>query len=179
MTSSPVRIISSVYRFSEMPLWDATKPVMRSCICSNQRMVWGTPSIMPEWRTGWTVMVAVGTMKLRWALTASGMPMEWPPPSTTAALGLEMLAMSSAHGVEQDQQALDGGVFLHGHQLGDDMLILGGLLALGRFHMALHLSDDRQAVDGVSSPGAVNAAHILDLLFFQPLLLHGDVLLFL
>ena len=103
-------------------------------------------------------------MKLRWALTASGMPMEWPPPSTTAALGLE---------------ALDGGVFLHGHQLGDDVLILGGLLSLGRFHMALHLPDDSQAVDGVSSTGAVNAAHILDLLFFQPLLLHGDVLLFL
>ena len=96
MTSSPVRIISSVYRFSEMPLWAATKPVIRSCICSNQRMVWGTPKIIPEWRTGWTVMVAVGTMKLRWALTASGMPMEWPPPSTTAALGFEMLAMSSA-----------------------------------------------------------------------------------
>ena len=38
--------------------------------------------------------------------------------------------------------------------------------------MALHLPDDRQAVDGVSSPGTVNAAHILDLLFFQPLLLH-------
>ena len=84
-----------------------------------------------------------------------------------------------AHGVEQDQQALDGGVLLYGHQLGDDVLILGGLLALGCFHMALHLPDDRQAVDGVSSPGAVNAAHILDLLFFQPLLLHGDVLLFL
>ena len=84
-----------------------------------------------------------------------------------------------AHGVEQDQQALDGGVLLHGHQLGDDVLILGGLLALGRFHMALHLPDDSQAVDGVSSPGTVNAAHILDLLFFQPLLLHGDVLLFL
>ena len=43
-----------------MPLWPATKPVMRSCICSNQRMVWGTPRIMPEWRTGCTVMVAVG-----------------------------------------------------------------------------------------------------------------------
>ena len=59
-------------------------------------MVWGTPKIMPEWRTGWMVMVAVGTIKLRRALTASGIPMECPPPSTTAALGLEMLAMSSA-----------------------------------------------------------------------------------
>lgn len=134
-------------------------------------------------------MVAVGTMKLRWALTASGMPMEWPPPSTTAALGLgdagdELRQRKPrlhipAHRIEQDQQALNGGVFLHGHQLGDDVLIFCGLLALGRFHMALHLPDDSQAVDGVSSPGAVNAAHILDLLFFQPLLLHGDVLLFL
>ena len=79
-----------------MPLWPATKPVMRSCICSNHRMVWGTPKIMPEWRTGCTVIVAVGTIKLRRALTASGMPMEWPPPSTTVALGFEMLAMSSA-----------------------------------------------------------------------------------
>ena len=59
------------------------------------------------------------------------------------------------------------------------MLIFCGLLALRRFHMALHLPDDSQAVDGVGSPGTVNAAHILDLLFFQPLLLHGDVLLFL
>ena len=121
-------------------------------------------------------------MKLRWALTASGMPMEWPPPSTPVALGFELRKSRlhiPAHGVEQDQQALDGGVFLHGHQLGDDVLILGGLLSLGRFHMALHLPDDSQAVDGVSSPGTVNAAHILDLLFFQPLLLHGDVLLFL
>ena len=59
------------------------------------------------------------------------------------------------------------------------MLIFCGLLALGRFHMALHLPDDSQTVDGVSAPGTVNAAHILDLLFFQPLLLHGDVLLFL
>ena len=51
-------------------------------------MVWGTPKIMPEWRTGWMVMVAVGTMKLRRALTASGIPMECPPPSTRLALGL-------------------------------------------------------------------------------------------
>ena len=79
-----------------MPLWAATKPVMRCCICSKQCMVCGTPKISPECRTGCTVMVAVGTMKLCRALTANGMPMECPPPSTSVALGLEMLAISSA-----------------------------------------------------------------------------------
>ena len=121
-------------------------------------------------------MVAVGTMKLRRALTASGMPMECPPPSTTAALGLEMLAISSAaHGVQDDQQALHRRVLLHGHQLRDDMLILGGLLPLRRFHMALDLPHHGQAVDGVGAFGAVDAAQILDLLFFQPLLFHRGV----
>ena len=51
---------------------------------------------MPEWRTGCTVIVAVGTTKLRRADTASGMPMEWPPPSTRVALGLLTPAISSA-----------------------------------------------------------------------------------
>ena len=171
MTSSPVRIISSVYRFSEMPLWDATKPVMRSCICSNQRMVWGTPSIMPLGADGQRDAdgVAPAQHHRRTGLGDAGDELRQRKPRLHIP----------AHRIEQDQQALDGGVLLHGHQLGDDVLILGGLLALRRFHMALHLPDDRQAVDGVSSPGTVNAAHILDLLFFQPLLLHGDVLLFL
>ena len=79
-----------------MPLWAATKPVMRCCICSKLRMVCGTPRMTPECRTGCTVMVAVGTMKLRRALTASGIPMECPPPSTSVALGLDTLAISSA-----------------------------------------------------------------------------------
>ena len=48
ITSSPVRSISSVYRFAVMPLCPATKPVIRSCICSNHRMVWGMPRIIPE-----------------------------------------------------------------------------------------------------------------------------------
>ena len=51
---------------------------------------------MPEWRTGWTVIVAVGTIKLCRAATASGMPMECPPPSTSVALGLLTPAISSA-----------------------------------------------------------------------------------
>ena len=51
---------------------------------------------MPECRTGCTVMVAVGTIKLRRADTASGMPMECPPPSTSVAVGLLTPAISSA-----------------------------------------------------------------------------------
>ena len=51
---------------------------------------------MPECRTGCTVMVAVGTIKLRRAATASGMPMECPPPRTSVALGLAELAINSA-----------------------------------------------------------------------------------
>ena len=77
-------------------------------------------------------MVAVGTMKLRRALTASGIPMECPPPSTS---------------VQQHQQTFDARIFLRGHQLRDDMLILRGLLALRRFRMAFDLADDGQAVD--------------------------------
>ena len=34
-------------------------------------------------RTGWTVMLAVGTIRLFLAETASGIPMECPPPSTS------------------------------------------------------------------------------------------------
>ena len=81
----------------------------------------------------------------------------------------------AAHGVQDDQQALHRRVLLHGHQLRDDMLILGGLLPLGRFHMALDLPHHGQAVDGVGAFGAVDAAQILDLLFFQPLLFHRGV----
>ena len=39
----------------------------------------------------------MGTIKLRRAATASGMPMEWPPPSTSVALGLLTPAISSAN----------------------------------------------------------------------------------
>ena len=38
--------------------------------------------------------------------------------------------------------------------------------------MAFDLPHDRQAVDGVPPAGAIDAAQIFDLLFFQPLLLH-------
>ena len=43
-----------------------------------------------------TVIVAVGTIKLRCADTASGMPMECPPPSTRVAVGFVTPAISSA-----------------------------------------------------------------------------------
>ena len=129
-------------------------------------------------------MVAVGTMKLRRALTASGIPMECPPPSTSVALGLEMLAISSAsarpaphrrHRVQQHQQPLDAGVLLHRHQLRDDVLVLGGLLPLRRFSVPFDLADDGQAVDDMTAPAQGDRAQILDILFFHPVLLCGGV----
>ena len=77
-----------------------------------------------------------------------------------------------AHGVQQYQQALDPGVLLHGGQLGDHMLILGGLLPLRRFRVPLDLADDGQAVDGMAAPGQGDRTVVLDAFFFQPLLVH-------
>ena len=51
---------------------------------------------VPLIRTGWMVMAAEGTAKLRWAATANGTPMEWLPPKTMAAVGLVSPAISSA-----------------------------------------------------------------------------------
>ena len=42
------------------------------------------------------VMVALGAMKERPAATASGTPMEWPPPSTREAVGFSIPAINSA-----------------------------------------------------------------------------------
>ncbi len=42
------------------------------------------------------VMAAEGTINDRLADTAKGTPMEWPPPRTREAVGLDMLAISSA-----------------------------------------------------------------------------------
>ena len=107
-------------------------------------------------------MVAVGTIKLCRALTASGMPMECPPPSTSAGAGLgdagDQLCQRkaglhiAAHRVQQHQKPLDAGVLLHRHQLGNDVLIFGGLLPLRRFGMPFDLADDGQAVDDMTAP---------------------------
>lgn len=104
-------------------------------------------------------MVAVGTIKLRRADTANGIPMEWPPPSTSVALGLfhpgdklgqgEASFHITAHGVQNDQQAFDLRVLLNIHQLRDDVLILGGFLGIRGQGVALDGTDDSQAVDGV------------------------------
>ena len=51
---------------------------------------------VPLMRTGWMVMAALGTAKLRRAATARGTPMEWLPPRTMETVGLVMPAMSSA-----------------------------------------------------------------------------------
>ena len=51
---------------------------------------------VPLIRTGWMVMAALGTAKLRRAATARGTPMEWLPPRTMETVGLVMPAISSA-----------------------------------------------------------------------------------
>ena len=81
----------------------------------------------------------------------------------------------AAHRVQQHQQPLDAGVLLHRHQLGDDVLVLGGLLPLRRFGMPFDLADDGQAVDDMTAPGQGDRAQILDILFFHPVLLCGGV----
>ena len=58
----------------------------------------------------------------------------------------------AAHRVQQHQQPLDAGVLLHRHQLGDDVLVLGGLLPLRRFSVPFDLADDGQAVDDMTAP---------------------------
>ena len=55
----------------------------------------------------------------------------------------------SADGVQDNHQPLDGGVLLDGDQLGDDVLILGGLVLRGQDVVPLDLPDDGQAVDDV------------------------------
>ena len=81
----------------------------------------------------------------------------------------------AAHRVQQHQQPLDAGVLLHRHQLGDDVLVLGGLLPLRRFGVPFDLADDGQAVDDMTAPAQGDRAQILDILFFHPVLLCGGV----
>ena len=81
----------------------------------------------------------------------------------------------AAHRVQQHQQPLDAGVLLHRHQLGDDVLVLGGLLPLRCFSVPFDLADDGQAVDDMTAPAQGDCAQILDILFFHPVLLCGGV----
>ena len=84
-------------------------------------------------RTGCTVIDAVGTIMLRRADTASGIPIECPPPSTSDTVGFFIPAISSAmaspclnvaaHGVQQNEQPVDLLALLHGGQQRQHMLI--------------------------------------------------------
>ena len=81
----------------------------------------------------------------------------------------------AAHRVQQHQQPLDAGIFLHRHQLWDDVFVLGGFLPLRRFGVPFDLADDGQAVDDMTAPAQGDRAQILDILFFHPVLLCGGV----
>jgi len=50
----------------------------------------------PFIRTGWSVIVALGTIKDFFPETASGTPIECPPPSTRETVGFFIPAISSA-----------------------------------------------------------------------------------
>ena len=65
----------------------------------------------------------------------------------------------AAYCIQNDQQAFDSRVFLHSHQLRDDMLVLRCFLALRRKGMPLYLPNHRKAVDGVLALGGEHAAH--------------------
>ena len=45
---------------------------------------------------GWMVIEAEGAISVTLPATASGMPMEWPPPNTSVTVGLVMPAIISA-----------------------------------------------------------------------------------
>ena len=106
-------------------------------------------------------MVAVGTMKLRRADTASGMPMECPPPQYQGGAGFadpgDQLGQGqagfhiAAHRVQDHQQPFDGRVLLNVHQLRDHMFVLGGFLVFRRQRVALDGADHGQAVDGMAA----------------------------
>ena len=116
---------------------------------------------MPVKRTGWMVIDADGAMNERRAATASGTPMEWPPPSTSETVGLDMPAIRlgdgqprlhiAPGGVEQHQQPVHLIALLHRGQLGIICSYFGGLGILRQDLVPLNLAGDGDAVD--DTPG--------------------------
>lgn len=64
---------------------------MRSCKRSKYWYVWGAAMIVPLVRTGWMVIDADGAIIVTIGATASGTPMECPPPSTSETVGFSSL----------------------------------------------------------------------------------------
>lgn len=120
--------------------------------------------IVPFMRTGWMVMAADAAIKLRFAATASGTPIECPPPSTSDTVGFVMPAISSrdgksgldvaAHRVEQHEQTVYLLLLLDRRNLRNEVLVFCRLVLRGQLHVSLDLSDDGDAVHG---PRAVRA----------------------
>ena len=78
----------------------------------------------------------------------------------------------AAHGIQDDQQPLNGGVLLNIHQLGDHMLILGAFLVIRSQAVALNGADHRQAINGMAALGGGHNAAVRDQVMFQPHALH-------
>ena len=90
-----VRIITRSNSARSICEWSTTKRTIRSCISRRYSKLCGAEMTVPVVRTGWTVIVAEGTMHDRFAETASGTPIECPPPSTTETVGLSSDAITS------------------------------------------------------------------------------------
>ena len=125
----------------------------------------------PFRRTGWIVIAADGAMKLRDAATASGTPIECPPPSTSDTVGFFIPAIISAMPspastspptVFRSISSLLG--LLDRREQRHDMLIFCGFVILGQYLMPLDLTDDSQAVYHSCPALRLSAAQLFKLL---------------
>ena len=82
----------------------------------------------------------------------------------------------AAHGIENDQQAADALVLFDGDQLGNDVLVLGGLVLRGQDIVSLDLPDDGKTVDLVPAAFSGDAAGVIDFLAAAFLLLGRTLL---
>ena len=82
----------------------------------------------------------------------------------------------AAHGIENDQQAADALVLFDGDQLGNDVLVLGGLVLRGQDIVSLDLPDDGKTVDLVPAAFGGDAAGVIDFLAAAFLLLGRTLL---
>ena len=153
--------------------------------------VCGAPTTSPVMRTGWTVMLAVGTIRLFLAETASGIPMECPPPSTSETVGFFIPAISSVlldpaggnhpqliNGIRDviivygdgTQQALGVGGYPKGR-----VIEIYGPESSGKTMLAIHAIAEAQKAGGIAA--FIDAEHAFDSFYAQKLGVDVDNLL--
>ena len=122
-------------------------------------------------------MAAETAIKLFLAATASGTPIECPPPSTSDTVGFfharDQLSDGksglhiAADRVEQNQQTVDFVGLLNCRNLRDEVLVLGGFVLCGKFHVALDLADNGDAVYRSARCSCRNRAGFRDGILFR------------